>query len=295
MENNHEANNKSTVSEQTGSASTRYLDHSGKLLTRQQWIGDELLKTYLAMDKPRPAMEVMAIMASDLAEELSDEQIAQGLSRLRKEREWVSVKAIIELSGRSIDDDGRPSVEIAWAMCPRSEEVSVVWTSEMAEAFEFSRKVLMDGDEVAARMVFKEQYQQVVARARASRAPVRWEPSLGWDQADRVRALFEAIAKGRIEAKRALGLLGPAQQQELMQQLPAATQKLLTGNVSAPRSQPTVLQEVCSEVIVRMPKMPTVPRYPEQTDEERAAHARRVREQAARWRKPAEPESKTGA
>lgn len=234
------------------------------------------------MDKPRPSIEVQAIMVRDLAEELSDEQIVCGLSRLRKEREWVSVKAIIELSGKAEGDDGRPSTEIAWAMCPRTEEHSVVWTDEMAEAFEFCRKMLLDGDEIAARMVFKEQYLLVVGRARQRRIPVRWRPSLGWDQADRVRALSEAVTKGRIEAKVAYGLLGPAQQEEFMQQLPAPERKLLTGEVKPVRGQLTVLQQVCSDLRERMPKMPSPPRPPAQTEEERAEHAKRVRGQAAR-------------
>lgn len=276
MENNHEANNNSILSSPTEKNSTP------SSLNRQQWIADELLKTYLAMDKPRPAVEVQALMVRDLSEELSDEQIVRGLSRLRKEREWVSVKAIIELSGKTEGDDGRPSTEIAWAMCPRTEEQSVVWTDEMAEAFEFCRKMLFEGDDIAARMVFKEQYPVAVIRARQRLIPVRWRPSLGWDQADRVRALSEAVTKGRIQATEVYGLLGPTQQDELRQQLPSPERKLLTGESKPIRGQLTVLQQVCSDLREQMPKIPEPPRPPAQTDEERSAHAKRVREQAAR-------------
>src|ERR1035441_4547510 len=186
---------------------------------RQKWIIDQLLATYAAMSKSSPAPGVLATMAQDVSTELSDEQLLRGLSRLRKEREWVSVKAIIELSGVG-REDGRPEMEAAWAMCPKNEETSVVWTEEMAEAFGLCRPLLNSGDVIGARMVFKEQYPQIVSRARVEHRPVRWIASLGWDVNDRVRALSEAIQKKRIESGYAFGLLGVAQQDELLLQLP---------------------------------------------------------------------------
>ncbi len=183
------------------------------------------------MDKPRPDPDVIATMAEDLALELSDEQLQRGLSRLRKEREWVSVKAIIELSGAS-SDDGRPGVETAWAMCPKTEEASAVWTPEMAMAFQLCRSLLVEGNEIAARMVFKEQYSEIVARARANHEPVRWDVSLGWEPNGRLAALQDAIEKKRITEGHALSLLGWTQREELLAQLPPATRKQLVGETA---------------------------------------------------------------
>lgn len=184
------------------------------------------------MDKPRPDPDVIATMAEDLAVELSDEQLQRGLSRLRKEREWVSVKAIIELSGAS-SDDGRPGVETAWAMCPKTEEASAVWTTEMAQAFQLCRPLLVEGNEIAARMVFKEQYSEIMARA--NHEPVRWDVSLGWEPNGRLAALQDAIEKKRITEGHALSLLGWTQREELLAQLPPATRKQLVGE-TAPRN-----------------------------------------------------------
>lgn len=228
-------------------------------------------------------------MAQDLASELSDEQLLRGLSRLRKEREWVSVKSIIELSG-VCEEDGRPGVEAAWAMCPKTEDASVVWTAEMAESFALCRSLLTAGEEIAARMVFKEQYPGIVSRARASHIPVKWAVSLGWDPGDRVRALAEAVQKKRIGAEYAFGLLPEKQQDELLLQLPVPERKLLTTGIKPNRVGMTGFQKTLA--IIResnmMPKLePPTPRR-EPTDEERASHAKRVREQARQIKARAE-------
>src|SRR5580698_7199183 len=64
---------------------------------------------------------------------------------------------IAELEKLAVND-GRPGVEEAWAMCPKTEDVSAVWTAEIADAFGACRLVLADGDAIAARMIFKERY-----------------------------------------------------------------------------------------------------------------------------------------
>jgi hypothetical protein len=102
--------------------------------------------------------------------------------------------------------DGRPGADEAWAMIPRSEAESVVWTREMASAFNVCRELLQT-DEIAARMAFRDAYTRMVAEARADGAPVTWEASLGHDPALRESVLREAVAKRRIKAAHAQALL----------------------------------------------------------------------------------------
>lgn len=180
-------------------------------------------------------------MAQDLSAELSDDQLLKGLSRLRKEREWVSVKSIIELSGAS-GEDGRPGVEVAWAMCPKSEEASVVWTKEIAEAFGMCRQLLTSGDEIGARMAFKESYSALLEQSRVNHCAIEWTVSLGWDATDRVRSLSEAIERKRISAAHAYGLLGPEQQDQLLMALPVPERKQLTGEIKPNLKQLTGFQ-----------------------------------------------------
>lgn len=99
-------------------------------------------------------------------------------------------------------DDGRLGGEEAWALALRSqdENVTVVWTVEVAEAFKSARSVLAGGDEVGARMAFKEAYARIVRVARAEQVPVQWQASLGYDPQQRDQALAEAIAAGLLPA-----------------------------------------------------------------------------------------------
>jgi hypothetical protein len=153
-----------------------------------------------------PDPVALATMTADLASRYTDEQIVAALVRVRLECRFISLAEIIERIPGAGADDGRPEVEEAWAMIPKSEDGSIVWTVEMAEAFGAARQLVRDGDSIGARMTFKEVYARLVAKAHRENIPVRWVPSLGWD---RVRALSEAVQKQRITPDAALSVLGP--------------------------------------------------------------------------------------
>lgn len=99
-------------------------------------------------------------------------------------------------------NDGRPGPEEAWALALRADDEgrTIVWTAETAEAFGICRVILHAGDEVGARMAFREAYVSRVAAARAKREPVRWSASLGHDQAQQDDALRIAVEAGKLPA-----------------------------------------------------------------------------------------------
>lgn len=109
---------------------------------------------------------------------------------------------IIEQIERAAKNDGRPGAEEAWAisLSARDEQDTVVWTSECCQAWAACQPVLQMGDEVGARMAFKEAYTRLVAEARAMCAPVVWEVSEGFDKDRRRIALATAVEAGRIPA-----------------------------------------------------------------------------------------------
>jgi hypothetical protein len=124
-----------------------------------------------------------------------ENQVLGALKRCRKEvKGLLTVHDVV-----SRLDDGRPGVEEAWAMVPRSESETTVWTTESGQAFGVAVRLLDSGDEVAARMAFKETYLRMVAQAREAGEPVQWHISLGWDKKGRDGPLLEAIQKGRIK------------------------------------------------------------------------------------------------
>lgn len=115
---------------------------------------------------------------------------------------------ILEMLGEN-GGDGRPEADEAWAIALRAadEAVTVVWTAEIAAAFEAARPVLDAGDEVGARMAFKAAYARIVAEARASATPARWVASLGHDPAQRTDTLQLAVAQGLLPAPHVQALL----------------------------------------------------------------------------------------
>lgn len=107
--------------------------------------------------------------------------------------------------------DGRPGPEEAWAsaLVGRDEAKTIVWTGEMAQAWGTAQPVLAAGDEVGARMAFKEAYQRLVAEARVAGRLPQWTPSIGFDVDERERVLADATAAGLLAAPDVAGLLPP--------------------------------------------------------------------------------------
>lgn len=106
---------------------------------------------------------------------------------------------IIAYTTAGAAQDGRPGEEEAWsiALTGRDEAASVVWTTEIAEAWNVARMVMDLGDKVGARMAFKEAYGKALTAARSERRPMRWELSEGHDPVMRADALRIAASNGR--------------------------------------------------------------------------------------------------
>lgn len=166
------------------------------------------------------------VFAGDL-EGFPEASVIAALARCRKEvRGVLTVQDVI-----SRMDDGRPGVEEAWAMIPRDEQSSIVWTEEMAQAFGAAAPLLAEGDKIAARMAFKEAYAKLVSEARERREPPTWTPSLGSDVAGRQLALIDAVRAQRLGLNHAVQLLAayPNVQQGLLMSLGVTKHPLLAA------------------------------------------------------------------
>lgn len=142
------------------------------------------------------------VMAHDLSK-FPAEQVLGALTRCRKElRGRLTTADVI-----SRLEDGRPGPEEAWAMIPRDEAASVVWTEEMRQAWSIARPLILEGDVVPARMAFLEAYRRLCLDAREAAAAVAWTPSLGWDPMGRERTLLDAVEKKRLPHAQAAALL----------------------------------------------------------------------------------------
>ncbi len=109
-------------------------------------------------------------------------------------------------------DDGRPGAEEAWSIAAQAfdESATVVWTPEIAQAFGIARPILRDlGDEVGARMAFKEAYTRIVAELRRRGETPAWSATLGFDVDARAMAIREAVERGRLPASELVALPAP--------------------------------------------------------------------------------------
>lgn len=162
------------------------------------------------------------VLAEDLAR-YPEPQVMHALSRCR--RELRSGLTLADILARL--DDGRPGPEEAWAMIPRDEAASVVWTSEMAQAWGVAAPLLAQGDGVAARMAFLERYRALVQLGRDAGVPPQWTPSLGHDPLGRESALIEAAERGRLSASHVAVLLPHRDQPNQRLQALLAASKVL--------------------------------------------------------------------
>lgn len=97
--------------------------------------------------------------------------------------------------------DGRPSPEEAWstAIQAQDEAVTVVWTTETAQAWGDVGQALMDaGDRFNASRGFIAKYFDLCSAARKRGQPVQWVVSQGHDKDLRHQALETAFKAGRI-------------------------------------------------------------------------------------------------
>lgn len=151
------------------------------------------------------------IMAEDLAR-YPEAQVMGALTRCR--RELKGRLTIADVISRL--DDGRPGVEEAWAMLPKDEQTTAVWTVEMSQANAVVHDLLDRGDEVAARMAFKEAYSKACQLARDRGEPVSWSATLGWDKGGRESVLKAAVVAGRLSREQISIYLPPAEAQPLL-------------------------------------------------------------------------------
>ena len=173
----------------------------------------------------RKLMEALAVAAEGCGGDRMSDGAAQVMfARLSVYPEAAALKAIDrcmrEVTGRlslaaiiERIEDGRPSPDEAWATVgTRDESRTLVCTTEAMEAMEVCR-VLLEADEVAARMAFRDRYKAIVTENRSQGIPAKWYASLGQDREGRAPVLAAAVQQGRLTAEYAAGLLGVAPEQ----------------------------------------------------------------------------------
>ena len=142
------------------------------------------------------------VFAEDLAR-YPEDQVLGALTRCR--REVKGRMSMVDVLTRL--QDGRPGPEEAWAMLPKTEAASAVWTEEMRQAAAIAQPLIDVEDLIPARMAFLERYKALVQAARDHGILVHWEPTLGTDKSGRELVILDAVEKGRLTADHARQIL----------------------------------------------------------------------------------------
>jgi hypothetical protein len=88
-----------------------------------------------------------------------------------------------------------PSADEAWSIALQAmdEDVTVVWCSEIAQAWNISRPIAEEGDNIGARMAFRESYRRLVREVQEAGGEPHWEVSLGHNPMLREAPLLQAV------------------------------------------------------------------------------------------------------
>lgn len=147
-----------------------------------------------------PMSEAAAELFVDDVSGYPEAQVLHALARCRKEvRGRLTVRDVIDRL-----PDGRPSADEAWSQIPKDDCGSVVWTDEMAMAWEIARPAWEAHDRAGAARAFREAYVQAVSLARDARKPANWTVSLGDDKTLAYRAIEVAVRNGQLSLDAAL-------------------------------------------------------------------------------------------
>jgi hypothetical protein len=116
-----------------------------------------------------------------------------------------------DIIGQIHATDSRPSADEAWAIALKAtdETATVTWTDEIAEAWGIAKTVYAAGDEVGARMAFRDAYNRISSAAKLAGRSVQWWPSLGHDPSGREPEVQRAAAAGLLTHEPALMLQAP--------------------------------------------------------------------------------------
>ena len=113
----------------------------------------------------------------------------------------------------AMQTDDRPGADEAWGMLLRvirDERETGVLSDEMRIGWTACQPILDLGDEVGARLAFRETYSREVENARKKAVTPRWTPTLGSNPNLRQSRLREAVEAGRIGVDAVRNLLpGP--------------------------------------------------------------------------------------
>ncbi|MCC8401869.1 hypothetical protein LJ655_08185 [Paraburkholderia sp. MMS20-SJTN17] len=203
---------------------------------------DELTRTFHTIHKPLPQADALGVWWTMLEPFPMPLVISALSSYLSVKDVPLTPAAVLRYLPKRRDE--RPEADEAWAIAVRAadERETVVWTTEIAEAWATAQPVFQLDDVVGARMAFKATYGRLIDHARAIGQFPQWVISQGFDAARRVEVTHDAVRNGRLQLNQVrvpeLLLAGPDDRMSLnareqLQQLKLLCQQIVGAGTQA--------------------------------------------------------------
>jgi hypothetical protein len=213
---------------------------------------DELTRTFHTIHKPLPQADALGVWWTMLEPFPMPLVISALSSYLSVKDVPLTPAAILRYLPKRRDE--RPEADEAWAIAVRAadERETVVWTTEIAEAWATAQPVFQLDDVVGARMAFKATYGRLIDQARAIGQFPQWVISQGFDAARRLEVTHDAVRNGRLQLNQLrvseLLLAGPDDRMSLnareqLQQLKLLCQQIVGAGTQAATQKAQAAEE----------------------------------------------------
>jgi len=144
--------------------------------------------------------EQVAIFAG----ELSKYPVKTSVAALRAVSMIETRLCMATINKHLVAQDGRPTMDEAWALFPKDEEFSGAVTVEMSKAWGACSASYYEGDTRSAEIAFKREYKALLESSRVAGEPCKWSLSPGFDPLDRERVAVDSALANRISVDDAM-------------------------------------------------------------------------------------------
>jgi len=168
----------------------------------------------LAVTAELTGTELSVVALQAMERELGNYQVAAVITALtRCRRELTGRLTLAAVLERIESADGRPTANEAWgiALSGYDEAMTIITNQEINAAMSVARPIMDAGDEVGARMAFRDSYERTVTENRNQGVNPEWYPSMGSDKRMRASIVAGAIERGMLSMSYFAELPAPVQ------------------------------------------------------------------------------------
>ena len=168
----------------------------------------------LAVTAELTGTELSVVALQAMERELGNYKVSAVITAMtRCRRELTGRLTLAAVLERIESADGRPTANEAWgiALSGFDESMTIITNQEINAAMSVARPIMDVGDEVGARMAFRDSYERTVTENRNQGVNPEWYPSMGSDKRMRAAVVAGAVERGLLPMSYFAELPAPVQ------------------------------------------------------------------------------------